>query len=116
MSSKMMHLRDITGKTIHAVEVIRTESWRTHDTYICITFTDTSKIMLCGVEPYEPNPDIDEMKKAPNYFSPQDIANKLLRLERERQLREKNELDRKTREFERLKQELSILKNKDFTL
>lgn len=98
--------KKLTGKTIESCEVIRAEFGRTYDQYICLVFTDGSKVMLYGSEPWQPEPPIDEMKKAPHYFSASDIAYKVERDEIKRRDRIAEDKRQKQREYEKLKKEL----------
>lgn len=94
------------GKTIKSAQMIKVEFGRTMDNYICFVFTDGSRFMISGGIPYSPNPDIEEMKKAPDYFSAQEISQKVLSDENKRRERIENDLKQKRYELDRLKKEL----------
>ncbi len=101
-----MKITELTGKTISSCELINAEFGRTYDKYLCIVCTDGSKIIIHAGEPWQPDPPIEEMKKAPNYFSASDIAYKVERDENLRRRRLQEDKERKQREFEKLKKEL----------
>jgi hypothetical protein len=105
----MNKVNEIVGKTVKSVEVIRAEIGRMYNNYTCIVFTDGTKIMLPDFNvPWRPYPSIEEMKKAPNYFSPQDIADEVLRRETNKRKQKADERKRKEKQLERLKKELEI--------
>jgi nitrate reductase alpha subunit len=104
-----MKIEDIKGKTIQSAEIIRAEYGRTYNHYICIVFTDESKIMIAGDDaPWNPDPEIEQMKKAPLFFTPDDIAEKVRYIEQEKRDRLKEEHKRKLDKFNELKKELGI--------
>jgi len=105
----MAKKNNLIGKTIESVEVIKAEYGRTYDYYSCIVFTDKSKALINGdmlSVPWNPSPNIEEMKKAPNFFSAEDIANKVLKIEQERRKVKEKEKEEKERQLNRLKKEL----------
>lgn len=97
--------KELKGKTIQSCEVIHAEYGRTYDQYICLVFTDGSKLILTGSTPWEPDPPVDEMKKAPGYYSAVDIANKVERDENRRRARIAEDKRRDQQEYERLKKQ-----------
>lgn len=103
----MENTKEMIGKTIKSVEVIRAEYGRTYSHYTCIVFEDGSKIMLCDATiPYKPNPDQEEMSKAPNYFTPDDIAERVKKDEERKRKKIAEDLYYKKCQLEKLKKEL----------
>jgi hypothetical protein len=97
---------EIVGKTIASAVIIRAEWARTYDRYLCLTFTDGTKklIGVTGWDLHDPKPSIEEMKKAPDYFSPEDIAARVLADEKESRRRASDIERRERAEFERLQE------------
>ncbi len=85
----------LLGRMISTVERINAEHGRTYSSYVCLTFTDGSKLMLSGGIPWSPKPEIEEMKKAHNFFSPDDIANAVREQEKKKHYQRKVDLQRK---------------------
>lgn len=103
-------LDEMVGRTVKTVEKIRAEYGRTYETYLLLTFTDGDRCMIGvpggGGIPYDPNPPLEHMKHAPNYFTPEDMAERA-RKDAEIARRRKAESDRaKRQELEKLKKEL----------
>ncbi len=107
---KEYDVKILEGKTIQSIEVISAEFGRTYNSYTCIVCEDGTKIMLADGDskPYNPKLKIDEMKRAPNYFTPDDIANRVKAIEIDNRQRQKQDRERKTHEYERLKRELKL--------
>lgn len=105
------NIKDFNGKTISASELIQAEYGRTYDAYLCLVFTDGTKAMLgCVSHPinlYGPKPLIEEMKKAPSFFSPEDIAERVVIDERDRRQIITNQQQRDKNEYKRLKKKLN---------
>ena len=97
--------KDLINKKITNEEIVSAEFGRTYDAYICFTCEDDSRIMLHGGEPYDPNPNLEDMRKI-NFFSPEEIGAKLEQIERDKRRREQERINQKKRELERLKKEL----------
>jgi len=97
--------RALPGKTIATTEVIKAEYGRTYRNYLCLTFTDGTRFM-CGyfsTPPCtRPRPPIEEMKKAPAYFTVEDIAEEACQTEKDRREHLRQQEERELREFKRL--------------
>tara|TARA_Y100000034_G_C6832483_1_gene375907 strand:- start:112 stop:447 length:336 start_codon:yes stop_codon:yes gene_type:complete len=109
MKQEKIEPEDWVGKTIKSCEVIRAEHGRTYSSYLCVTFTDGSKHMISifgFTRLYDARPPVEEMKKAPNFFSPDDIADEVKRLEVENRKRVAEAKRHKEYQFEKLKKEL----------
>jgi hypothetical protein len=103
----MKDIKEAVGKTIASVERIPAEYGRTYHSYTLIVFTSGEKVMLAdGHPPNDPRPTLENMQKAPQFFTAEDIADKMLRIEQEKRRNEKERTDAKRRELERLKKEL----------
>ena len=102
---KREKLLDCIGKTIKTVEIIGAEFGRTYYHYTCIVFEDGDKILLThdGREPYHPCIDPEEMKKAPNFFSVDDITNRVREIEEKRRRDNADYERRQKEEYEKLK-------------
>lgn len=102
---RLNSLREAIGKKLTSMEVISAEFGRTTNQYTCLIFDDTHKIIIEGHGSYfpSPNPSIEEMKKAPNFFSAEDIANKVLKDEQKARQRKKEEEQKERAEYEALK-------------
>jgi hypothetical protein len=103
---------ELRGKSIKYAEPIQAEWGRTYHQYLCLVFTDGTKALLggelVGARWLTPDPDLAEMKKAPHFFTPDDLADKA-RKDAQRQLEyEHREEDRERREFERLAKRFAI--------
>ncbi len=107
---KEFDVKILEGKTIQSIEVISAEYGRTYNSYICVVCEDGTKIMLNDGDskPWNPKPKVDEMKKAPQFFTPDDIANRVREIEIDNRQKQKDEIQRKTREYERLKKALNL--------
>lgn len=104
-----MKVQDMKNKTIQSIETIKAEYGRTYHQYLCIVFSDESKIMIAGDDtPWNPDPSIEEMKKAPLFFTPDDIANKVKLEEQAKRDRLRQEHRNKLEKYHQLKKELSI--------
>jgi hypothetical protein len=103
---KTLEYKDLVGRTIASVEVIQAEYVRTYNHYACITFTDGTRVIFSGGIAYSPHPPLDEMRKAPKFFTPEEIANVVLQEERERRRRMDEDLATKRQYLAALKKEL----------
>lgn len=103
---KVTELKHFINRTIVGVEKIKAEYGRTYNWYLCFTFSDGGKIILYGGVPINPKPDLEQMKKAPLFFSPEDIAAKVLEDEHARRRIARDRLDAKRELLESLKEEL----------
>ena len=103
----MKDIKEAVGKTIESVERIPAEYGRTYHSYTLIVFTDGTKVMQAdGQPPWEPCPKLEDMQKASKFFTAEDIADKVLKIERAKRQKEKEQVDKKRRELERLRKEL----------
>jgi len=106
------NIEKLKGKTIKTVEVIRAEDFAENNIfYTCFVCTDGTKLIVKGGtdKPYNPQLDIEEMQKAPNYFSAQDIADRVLYLENQRKTEQKEKLLQKRKQLVRLQKEINSL-------
>lgn len=97
-TSYIHKIRDIRGKTIESVEDILAEYGRTYRRYVCIVFTDETRVILIDGIPCNPHPSVEEMEKAPKFFSGKEIGEEIDRL-RQKDRKNKNrrkESDRST--------------------
>jgi len=109
METEYEKLKEVfVGKTVQSLERINIEWARTTTNlhYLCFVFTDGTKVMIKGGFMYKPNPDIEEMKKAPMFFSAEDIANAVLREENERRSRENDRKRQLEYQYNQLAKEL----------
>lgn len=98
-------LKDLENKNIMSIEKMQGEFGRTYDNYLCFTCEDGTRVMLHGGEPFDPDPTLEEMRKI-NFFTPEEIGAKLEKIERKKRQQEKDRLNQKRRELEKLKKEL----------
>ena len=100
--------RELVGKTIKTSELIMAEYGRTYDKYLLFTFTDGTRHLLTvgSFRTYHPDPTLEEMRKAPNFFSIKDITEKVVADEAKSRQFAASVHSRKISEFERLKKEL----------
>lgn len=99
----------LAGKTIATVEDIEAEYGRTYKRYLCLTFTDGSRqVLASNGEPYKPRPSVEEMKKAPRFFSVEEIAAEVARGERKRRQNLVEAKERKLAEYKRLGRDLGM--------
>lgn len=109
MATEYEKLKEVfVGKTVQSLEYINIERNRAvmNSRYLCFVFTDGTKVMIQGGFMYNPNPDIEEMKKAPMFFSAEDIADAVLREETKRRSRENDHKRQLEYEYNRLAKEL----------
>lgn len=107
-----MKAKDLVGKTIQSAELIGAEFGRTYNAYLCLVFTDGTKQMMGllhkNFEIYNPKPPLEEMQKAPSFFSPNDIANEMRDIEQSKRDATKRLRERKVVEYEKLRKELGL--------
>lgn len=100
---KFKKLKEMEGKTIKSVEQIKAEYGRTFNAYICIVFTDDTKTLIHGGVPHQPNPIAEDMSKAPKFFTPDEIAERVKKDEQKKRRLTKEREDAERKEYERLK-------------
>ena len=98
-------ISDLKGKKILNVEVMRAEFGRTYDSYICFTLENNERVLVHGGEVCNPRPTIEGMRSV-NFYTPEEIGKKVELEEATKRREKENELDKKRRDFERLKKEL----------
>ena len=99
----------ISGKTIKSCERIGTEYGRTWSTYILLKFTDGTRQLIGGnFNVHSPNPTIEEMRKAPKFFSEEDLIKKFGCDERKRRDRARERKSQAMAKYERLQRELGL--------
>lgn len=100
----------LKGKTITSIEVIKAEHGRTYRHYTCFVCSDGTKLVVMDgcAKPYSPQFSIEEMKKAPNYFTTIDIAQRTLEIEKRKRQLKKEQKEHKRRQYEKLKTELNL--------
>lgn len=107
-----MKVADLVGKTIQSAEAIGAEFGRTYNAYLCLVFTDGERqimgLLHKNLELYNPKPPLEEMQNAPNFFSPDDIADKMREIEQGKRLAVKKLHERKVAEYEKLRKELRL--------
>jgi hypothetical protein len=103
----ILDFKQLEGETIKSIDVIRAEYGRTYEKYIGITCESGKRILFHGGNPYDPNPTLEEMMKT-EFFTPDEIAEKVKWDESKKRRRKQDEQERKLRELERLKKELNI--------
>lgn len=84
MASFHVNPQILTGRTIESVEVIPAEYGRTHNRYTCIVCTDGTRVIIGGGTTYNPQPPLKSMQEAPNFFTPEMIAARVLKDEQEK--------------------------------
>jgi len=102
--------KELNGKTIETCEIIRSEFGRTCNSYLLIKFTDNTR-QLIGIDAfdfYSPDPDVEEMKKAPLFFSVEDICEKVKRDEQDKRDQQKALRKNKINQLKKLQEELGI--------
>ena len=108
----MRVVNDLVGKTIQSAEAIQAEFGRTYEAYLCLVFSDGTRGMIGvvgnGLDLYNPDPQVTEMMKAPKYFSPDDIADKVRENETKVRAARKEARARKMREYKTLQKELGL--------
>lgn len=91
---------ELKGETIKNIEAISPEYGRAYDLYILVTCESGKRVLFHGGNAWQPNPDLEEMKRT-TFFTPDEIAAKV-RWEVEEGRKEK------FKEYERLKKELGL--------
>ena len=100
--------KKLIGKEIASAEYISAEFGRTYSHYLCLVFADKTKTIIAGGEPYEPDPSIEEMKKAPRYFSAKEIAEAVERKENKRRAAIERQEALERSEYEILKRKYGV--------
>ena len=95
-------IEELEGKTIVSAEFITSEMWGVGK-YIGLTFTDGRRLLILGSFPYKPDPNYERMKEHPNFFSPDDMAEKVKRDEEKRIEQKNRKIKEERREYEKLK-------------
>ena len=99
----------INGKTIESCESIGAEFGRTYSTYLLLKFTDgTRQLIGGGFNAFSANPTIEEMRKAPKFFSEEDLIKKFGCDERKRRDRARERKSQAMAQYERLQRELGL--------
>ena len=98
---------EMNGKTIENCYLIKAENSSSLYHYFCIRFTDGTRQILHAHNNavYDPKPTIEEMRSAPGFFTQEDIMERHAYEEGRLAQRKKNALDRRRREYEKLREE-----------
>ena len=104
----MENIKELEGKTIRSIENIRAEYGRTVDNYICIVCSDGEKLLIGGGTVWKPRPTVDDMKKAPNFFTAEEISDRVLWDEKARRTRDRESKESRKRQYEKMKKEFEI--------
>ena len=102
-----LDFQELKGETIKNIEVMSAEHGRTYNTYLLITCESGKRVMIHGGNPYSPDPRPEDMRKT-TFFTPDEIAEKVRVEEIWKRAKQKEEEERKRRQYERLKKELGI--------
>jgi hypothetical protein len=105
MSNILYNFNELKGEVITKVESIRAEFGRTYDNYLCFTCESGKRVLIHGGNPYNPDVPVDEMRKV-TFFTPEEIGEKVVKIELEKRRRKQQELEEKKRQLERLQREL----------
>ena len=97
--------RELKDETIVKVESVRAEFGRTYDHYLCFTCESGKRVLIHGGSPYAPNPEIEEMRKV-EFFTPEEIGEKLAKIERKKRQKQQELLEEKKRQLARLQREI----------
>ena len=70
---------ELNGKTIVSCEIILSEHARTADNYLLLRFQNGKRQLLgiTGFSFWEPEPTVEEMRKAPSFFTVEDILKRV---------------------------------------
>jgi hypothetical protein len=93
----------LQGKRIESIEIIESECLRSYVQYLCIVCQDGTKLLLYGDTPAMADPDAEEMRKAPNFYTPEEIAEKVRREEYRKRNYQLDKEEKERREYDRLK-------------
>jgi hypothetical protein len=105
MSGILYKYEELKGEKVVKVESIRAEYGRTYDNYICFTCESGKRVLIHGGNPYDPNVDIEQMRKI-SFFTPEEIGEKLAKIEQRKRRREQERIDEKKRQLARLQREI----------
>lgn len=103
----LLEVQELKGETIKNIEFIPVEFGRTYSLYIGFTCENGKRVLIHGGNPHSPEPTFKAMKET-NFFTPEEIAEKVLRDETARRKRIKEKEEKIRREYERLKKELGV--------
>lgn len=111
----MLSAKEIAGKTIESTEVVPALYGTTPDAVLLLRFTDgtRSAILLTGtggsaITQYARMLDSDSMRKAPRFFTEEEVAAEVVREMQSTKQREREARERKQRDLERLQRELGV--------
>ena len=96
---------ELIGEEIVSKETISAEYGRTYSSYQLIICRSGKRVLVYGGKPYNPKPSLEEMRKV-DFFTPQEIAKKLEKIEKKKRKKKEERLKRKQNQLERLKREL----------
>ena len=99
---------ELQGKTIKSCHMIKAEFARTSENYIVLKFTDGTRHLI-GVHSFtfhQPDPDVNEMRKATDFFTQDEIVEKFKRDEIALRRQTEDERRRKMEQLKKLKREL----------
>lgn len=104
MNTKYLKIKELEGRTVRSVEVIPAEFGRTYNEYICITCSDGGRFLIGGSGAlWNGAPRIGDMQKAPNFFSAEEIAARVLQEEKDRRQYMAQQEAQQRREYEKLR-------------
>lgn len=103
----ILDLNQLKGETVKKIDIIRDEFGRTYDRYIGVTCESGKRILFYGGDVYNPAPTLENMRET-DFFTPEEIAERLKWDEAVKRRRKEDEKERKLRELERLKKELDV--------
>lgn len=106
-SNIKLNFEELKGETIKNIESIPAEFGRTYATYLLITCESGKRVLIYGGNPFEPNPELKQMRMT-TFFTPDEIAEKVRVEEERKRKRKEREQERKRKEYEKLKKELGM--------
>jgi hypothetical protein len=112
MGMMLKKFGDMVGRRVGSVEVIKPEFCRSYDQYVCIVFEDGERMIIAAVIPYRPQPRPEEMRRAPLFFTEEEVAEEELRLKKEAAARKAKEIEGKKRILKELKKEIADYRSK----
>lgn len=95
--------KDLIGKTILEICEIRAEPGRTYHSYMGVTCSDGTRVLIAFIPPYKPDPTLEEMRKT-FFFTPEEICDKVMREEYKKRDHKRLEEEQARREYERLRE------------
>lgn len=99
---------ELTGKTIAWSGLIKPEWGRSDNGYLLLKFTDGTR-QIVGIRAFfftNPDPTIEEMQKAPEFFTEEEVIAKFADIERKRRNYAAEQLHKKREQYEQLRKEL----------